>query len=205
MTKVLTAGEVGQSPTITVWVYNLAKVSADYLREAEAEATNISKKAGLSVVWQSFPSSPENLRQASMQHLGPTDFVIRIVPQSMAERLDPRHTTLGVAVPCEPREAGCIANVFYHRADELAAKCRTESRCLSSQQILGHAMAHEIGHLLLGSNSHAATGLMRANWWSKDLRVPAREGLFFTSDQAERIKGEISRRSATLESQGRGD
>src|SRR5262249_17833758 len=154
------------------------------------------EKAGVRVVWQSFPSSPEELRQVSVQHLGPTGFAMRIIPQSMAERIDPHHTTLGLAVPCQASESGCIAYVFYHRADELAANCRTEGRCLSSPQILGHAMAHEIGHLILGLNSHASSGLMRANWWAGDLRLPLRQGLFFTSDQAERIRREVYRRSA---------
>jgi hypothetical protein len=35
--------------------------------------------------------------------------------------------------------------------------------------ILGRVIAHEIGHLLLGSNSHSAHGLMRASW---DVRWP---------------------------------
>ncbi len=36
--------------------------------------------------------------------------------------------------------------------------------------ILGHAAAHEIGHLLLGSNSHSPQGLMRARWSRQDLQ-----------------------------------
>ena len=194
MTRVLAAGEAEQGPTISVWVYNLVNVSPDYLTETEAEATSILEKAGVKLIWQSIPCSAKEVRQPSLEHLGPADFAIRIVPRSMAERMDPRHTTLGLALPCQPGETGCIANVFCDRADQLAAECRTEGRCLSSAQILGHASAHEIGHLLLGSNSHSSAGLMRANWWSKDLRVPAREGLLFTSDQAEQIRGEVLRR-----------
>ena len=30
---------------------------------------------------------------------------------------------------------------------------------------LGHAMAHEVGHLLLGAHSHAPAGLMTAHWY----------------------------------------
>jgi hypothetical protein len=35
---------------------------------------------------------------------------------------------------------------------------------VSKGQILGHAVAHEIGHLLMGTNSHSSRGLMRGNW-----------------------------------------
>ena len=33
----------------------------------------------------------------------------------------------------------------------------------SAEAILGLVIAHELGHLLLGTNSHAARGIMRAN------------------------------------------
>jgi hypothetical protein len=32
------------------------------------------------------------------------------------------------------------------------------------EQGLGHVMAHEVGHLLLGTSSHTPTGLMIADW-----------------------------------------
>jgi hypothetical protein len=52
-------------------------------------------------------------------------------------------------------------------------------------------MAHEIGHLLLGSNSHSATGIMRAQWSRKDLQRASLEILRFTPAQAERIRADV--------------
>jgi len=37
-------------------------------------------------------------------------------------------------------------------------------------QLLGFAVAHEVGHLLLGTNTHAAAGLMRAVWSRSDIQ-----------------------------------
>lgn len=37
-------------------------------------------------------------------------------------------------------------------------------------EIVGLALPHEIAHLLLRSNAHSATGLMRAHWDEEDLR-----------------------------------
>jgi hypothetical protein len=48
-------------------------------------------------------------------------------------------------------------------------------------------MAHEIGHLLL-PYGHAATGLMRADWDAKDMRLAVHGRLNFTSEQAELIQ-----------------
>ena len=53
--------------------------------------------------------------------------------------------------------------------------------------VLAHAMAHEIGHLLL-PYGHSATGLMRAEWDRKDLRLAVHGRLNFTAEQATLIR-----------------
>jgi hypothetical protein len=40
----------------------------------------------------------------------------------------------------------------------------------TTDQILGHAVAHEIGHLFLNLKSHSATGIIRGDWDLKDLQ-----------------------------------
>ena len=35
--------------------------------------------------------------------------------------------------------------------------------------MLGCAIAHEVGHLLLGPSSHSAGGIMHGEWGSKEL------------------------------------
>jgi hypothetical protein len=58
--------------------------------------------------------------------------------------------------------------------------------------LLGHAMAHELGHLLLGSNSHSLTGLMCANWLTKDLIHMEQGGLLFSEEQSLKMKAKLS-------------
>jgi len=67
--------------------------------------------------------------------------------------------------------------------------------------VLGHAMAHEIGHLLL-PYGHSPTGLMRAEWEAKDLRLAANRQLNFTSEQAELMRGRLLARIADTPSPG---
>ncbi len=55
-------------------------------------------------------------------------------------------------------------------------------------------MAHELGHLLLGSNSHSGMGIMRAHWQSEELRRLSRGGLWFTNEQADRMTGKLTGR-----------
>ena len=49
---------------------------------------------------------------------------------------------------------------------------------LADSVILGHTMAHELGHLLLGEHSHTATGVMRPVVNRQDLRLESGQFLF---------------------------
>ena len=62
---------------------------------------------------------------------------------------------------------GCYSDVFYDRAMELHADWH-----VGLSDILGSVMAHELGHLLLGSNSHSPAGVMRAHWQGEELQPP---------------------------------
>ncbi len=84
-------------------------------------------------------------------------------------------------------QPGKVANVFYHRVEELA-----QSRTCSKGEILGHAAAHELGHLLLGNLDHPSTGLMKARLEHKDLQSAARGDLLFTKEEAALILRTIS-------------
>ena len=60
--------------------------------------------------------------------------------------------------------------------------------------LLGLAMAHELGHLLLRSGTHSVTGIMRARWTEKRLRDDDRGYLRFTPGEAESMKSKLRRR-----------
>ncbi len=52
-------------------------------------------------------------------------------------------------------------------------------------------MAHELGHLLLGVNSHAPTGLMHVPWYKKELDSIAQGSLLFTSWNGDRMRRQL--------------
>jgi hypothetical protein len=83
---------------------------------------------------------------------------------------------------------GCYADLFYERIVELQMKTHTLTAI-----ILGHAMAHELGHLLLGTNSHSRDGLMRAQWNRGDLAEAARGNLLFSTEEATRMTSRFTR------------
>ena len=82
---------------------------------------------------------------------------------------------------------GSQADVFYTKIASFHGVSSVEPGTL-----LGHAMAHELGHLLLGSNSHSLTGLMCANWRTKDLIHMEQGGLLFSEEQSLKMKAKLS-------------
>ena len=64
--------------------------------------------------------------------------------------------------------------------------------------MLGCAIAHEVGHLLLGPSSHSAGGIMCGEWGPKELQLALMGRLLFASQQAKLIRAEARRRMNLL-------
>jgi len=166
---------------MSVHVYNMAQAPSSTVDRAKKEAGRILAEAGLRLDWVDCPLTSSDMdRVPECRQLRPTNLTLRIIPQAAASL---KKEMIGFALP-DP--GGAIhATVFYGRAEEFA-----EAFSVSTALVLGHAIAHEIGHLLLGSEKHSSSGLMKAQWRKSDLRVQLR----FSSKQAESMKEEVARR-----------
>jgi len=63
-------------------------------------------------------------------------------------------------------------------------------------KILGNALAHEIGHVLLRSEEHAESGIMKAVWSRVDYQRIAARFLEFRAAEAQLMRNEVLRRAA---------
>jgi hypothetical protein len=134
--------------------------------------------------------------------LGQTNFFVQILTFPMAESLRLPTQVLGVA-PGNPRELNrdqvyVLEPVAERMAQEQvkARESHTVFLNASKGQILGHGMAHEIGHVLLHQTAHSRAGLMRSQWRPTDFENMVGGNLHFTSEEAERVRAEVSRRNA---------
>ena len=116
---------------------------------ALAAAHAILRNAGIAVTWREDNAVP-----------APEDVIVRIVT-APAEMLP---GSLGFSLIDVERRSGTLATVYADRVAELAAVSSADPG-----RLLGRAMAHEIGHLLLGTTRHADRGLMRGVWTSVEL------------------------------------
>ena len=73
--------------------------------------------------------------------------------------------------------------VFYDRVENVAMKHAADTGA-NTPQILGHAIAHEIGHLLLNVQTHSAAGITRGDWNLWDLWNASYGYLLFATRQA---------------------
>ena len=159
----------------------MAKVRPAVLSGALIEASEIFRRIGVEIEW---------VDGSSRQRLGSPQLYLRIIPRLFPNTrcpFGPSH--LGYAATSE--EGGVLATIFFHRVEELAWE--------NPSYALGCAIAHELGHLLLGydrrnGSPHSASGLMRGPWQRDDLKPKARETMQFTPEDAGRLRARVLER-----------
>jgi hypothetical protein len=165
-------------------MYNWASVAPQVLAMAEDEATRIFRETGIAVSWLNCPLSISEAQAnpICIEPCPPRRFALRIISEIPANLAK---TSLGVALS----ESGIYATIFYPRVNEYA-----QERIASLSQILGHATAHEMGHLLLGPVPHARFGIMRGEWTAEDLQSITMGAFLFSPRQSALIRQAAIRR-----------
>jgi hypothetical protein len=202
-TSVLAASET--SPAITIHVRNYAGVAPQTLTEAEHVATEVYRKAGVETRWADIALTAENgqLNSAGNQAFTLADFQLSIFPDEMADRSGLPNNVMGLAPGAGPDRG--IVYVFDSKVTTLFWRMssayirRDMDRHVSMAQILGHAIAHELGHLLLNQQVHSPHGIMRGEWGFEDFRDMTCGMLLFTPQQADFLQTDVRRRNAARE------
>ncbi len=182
------AADAGQRGfRITVLVANRASVPAATIAQMQSEAGWVLSKAGISTTWIDCPFSTETAEANSpCAGLGGTRFLVRLTHDHISRHGSVSNGALGFSHVTY--DGGTYATVLMDFVEELA--CQQE--LVSRGQILGHAVAHEIGHLVMGLNSHSLHGLMRARWEGTELRDMAAHHLLFSRRESERMRTRIA-------------
>jgi hypothetical protein len=164
---------------LTVSVFNYARVPRGVLGKAQEFAAKTFRQAGVEIHW--VDASSADAREWTEARNG-SRLVIRIIPDSMIGGWATQCDALGFAlVPADGRE-GYLAGAFYERIERVAPRLGGDPAL-----ILGYVIAHELGHLLLGANSHFRSGLMSYPFERREWLLASRGRLRFTPPQVERI------------------
>jgi hypothetical protein len=153
-----------------VSVFANAKVTTDVLESAKAEATAIFSSMGIELVWRAQSPARD------------VDLTIRVIDRPIKGA---SKSAMGLAVPDQTGSESFLF-AFLNRVEEFA---RHHDRPVA--QMLGHVIAHEMGHLLLPTVAHSNSGIMVAGWEGAQIAQFGRGGLSFTPKQAEDIRRKV--------------
>ncbi|MFB3778990.1 MAG: hypothetical protein ACE141_15330 [Bryobacteraceae bacterium] len=172
----LGVGAAEPRPWVVVAILNYADLSRETLDVAEEQASKIFGEAGVAVKWWELPVSGS---AAADDAIAQPVAWLRLLPRSMADRFS------GI-----PGALGCTldrhAYVYTDRVRDVAARAAT-----NFPRALGHIMAHELGHVFLGENSHAAGGIMSPKQGTLEFRRMNMGGLQFSRVEAQRMRRRI--------------
>ena len=171
---VLVAGgqTTAASADVVLHVTSRAQVPAGQLADARRAIVTLYANIGVHVVWAGGVA-------ATAPADGALHLDVILLNAAMADRQQPNTAAFGQASRETKR-----AYIFCERV--LAHANATGS---DPGRMLGLVLAHEIGHMLLPTYSHTATGLMKAEWIGTINAIPA-----FLPEQAATIRTLLSER-----------
>jgi hypothetical protein len=159
VTPLPTHGAVTAWTAVVVRVYDANGILAGTNHQSLDHARKALEAASIDVMWRMCPSNP-----SCHAPLNASELAIRIVrlpvPQSYTGSL-----SLGDAMIDTHARTGVLATIYFDRVEWLARQAGADRRAL-----LGRAIAHELGHLLMATTTHGPAGLMRAYWSQDEVR-----------------------------------
>jgi hypothetical protein len=194
MASAAQSANVPERPALVVRTFNYFGVSTRDLQSARDQAQSILREAGIEVSWLDCPvvrgatDAPAQCTQAR----GANDFTLRIGDAGQGPGT--RYVSMGFSlVNSAEGQAPYLATVY---GDLVASVARGAG--IDARELLGRAIAHEIGHLLLGTNQHASAGLMRAVWSSTELRHHHNASdWYFLANEADAMRATVAGRAVT--------
>ena len=153
-------------PALAVCVQHRETVNNLVMAKAQAIVSEVFAEAGVRIDW--IPSRLCRIATGTAIRLE----MDPVVPTHFASE------TLAYALPYAG--SGTTIHVFYLRIMENHRELGAE--------ILGHVIAHEIGHVLEGIARHSPEGLMKAHWGLHDYMRMKKQRLCFSAEDVELMR-----------------
>jgi len=156
----------GHSPamTLVVRVYDGSGLASRDLNEAARVATGILSAGGVDVRWKVCSRTAAEADGSGCRGtLAANEVVLRLI--SAADAMTREPAALGFTLLDTGGRRSILSTVFMDRVADIAHRARVDE-----PQLTGRAIAHELGHLLLGTSGHSPAGLMRDFWSDAALR-----------------------------------
>jgi hypothetical protein len=184
-------------PRVVVRIYDTGETGADVRAAAIREATAIMEEAGVSIAWHDCTTTDRSL--ACGKSPDAWNLIVRIMANVGAGTPTRSAVTarkgfvdadslLGFAVVDPDGHGDAMATLFDDQVEAVAQRTGVER-----SELLGRALAHEVGHLLLRATGHSRTGLMRAVWTDEELTGNRHDEWVFAAADRRRLQINSSR------------
>jgi hypothetical protein len=169
---------------VVIRLYDMATSDTRGRVVAMRAASDAIASAGIKVKWRDCSRGGAAHPCRTVRDAG--DLVVRVMPARGATDSD---TQLGFA-PIDPSgRPTVLATIYYDLVTRVSRRTG-----LGANELLGRAIAHEIGHLLLREPGHAHSGLMRSLWTDEELMQNRADD--WTFSEADRRQVQAVRESA---------
>ena len=162
------------SIAVLVYVTNQAQIPPNVLTPALTEATRIYSGIGVRLLWTES--------SAAEYH-----FTVRIISTPLGGGRVTDFHALGAA-PGTKETHGKLVYAYYGPIERLARRSGTDVVI-----ILGHVIAHELGHLLLPYDAHTMIGVMGSGWDRAQVEGAKMGELTFTRSQGKAIRERLEK------------
>jgi len=150
--------------SITIRVYDSTGVAPNDRTAALKTAGSILSRADLDAIWIVCTPARDGRQQPGCDAAPAShELVVRLTYSSPTGE-DGNSRAFGNTLIDATTATGTLSTVFLDRVDWLTSTGKAKRT-----DVLGRAIAHEIGHQLLGSNDHTPRGLMRETWTAEEL------------------------------------
>jgi hypothetical protein len=157
-------------PGLAVCVQHREAVNNLVMAHAQTIVTAVFAEASVRIDWLS----------SRLCRLAAGDTIRLEIDSEVPPRFGPE--TLAYALPYAG--SGTTIHVFYARI--------MENHREFGADILGHVIAHEIGHVLEGIVRHSPEGLMKAHWGLSDYMRMKKQRLFFSSEDVDLMRPHVA-------------
>jgi hypothetical protein len=172
--------------SVVVVLHDSAGVPADVLQSARLFAATVFERAGVTVEWRSAGAGTACRPDSQPQQ--DDRFCVQVLLRARNRTASPGPgRVMGVALAADERRA--VLSLFFDAVSDVAAQYGS-----SVADVLGLALAHEMGHVLLPPPSHSDAGIMQPSWEGDDLRHAIQGDAAFTEEQALVMRGRLVNR-----------
>jgi len=171
-----------QGHPLTIRVYDFAALDRPVRTSALDEARAIVSDAGVSGEWH-------DCTRRELCAPEPGDLVIRVVRETGTTPIAWQRA-LGYSVVDPVGGSGTLATIYINRVEDSARHAGADLKLL-----LGRAIAHEVGHLILHTNEHGEQGLMRPVWTEEEMARNTHDDWVFASSERRQLRAALQRTS----------